>query len=231
MPEQTRRRLLGAGAVLLGSAALGLQEARPAGAVGAPRSDADLDALAYGAHQLVLVTARTHRSTSGRLSTWARREDRTWAQRTAPEHAWLGVTGVAEPRDKREGDGRTPAGSYALPYAFGTRPDPGLAVRYRRITGPWDVWVDDSTDPHYNQWVDTRRVAARSSESLPSYEYAAVIDYNTHPVVRGKGSAIFLHQSRGRPTVGCVSLPIPRLLRVLRWLDPAAAPRIAVTVG
>jgi L,D-peptidoglycan transpeptidase YkuD (ErfK/YbiS/YcfS/YnhG family) len=54
-----------------------------------------------------------------------------------------------------------------------------------------------------------------------------VIAYNTNPVVPGRGSGIFLHASTGRPTLGCVSLPLPRLLTTLRWLRPSAA-RIAI---
>jgi L,D-peptidoglycan transpeptidase YkuD (ErfK/YbiS/YcfS/YnhG family) len=55
-----------------------------------------------------------------------------------------------------------------------------------------------------------------------------VIDYNTNPIVPGKGSGIFLHASTGRPTLGCVSLPLARLITVLRWLRPASAPLIAI---
>jgi L,D-peptidoglycan transpeptidase YkuD (ErfK/YbiS/YcfS/YnhG family) len=34
--------------------------------------------------------------------------------------------------------------------------------------------------------------------------------------------------STGRPTLGCVSLPLPQLVATLRWLRPAAAPLIAI---
>jgi L,D-peptidoglycan transpeptidase YkuD (ErfK/YbiS/YcfS/YnhG family) len=47
-------------------------------------------------------------------------------------------------------------------------------------------------------------------------------------VVPGKGSGIFLHASTGRPTLGCVSLPVPQLIRTLRWLRPAEAPLIVI---
>jgi L,D-peptidoglycan transpeptidase YkuD (ErfK/YbiS/YcfS/YnhG family) len=46
--------------------------------------------------------------------------------------------------------------------------------------------------------------------------------------VPGRGSAIFLHVAAGS-TAGCVSLPEGRLVRLLRWLRPAAHPRIAIT--
>jgi len=64
--------------------------------------------------------------------------------------------------------------------------------------------------------------------NVPAYDYAAVIAYNTARVP-GLGSAIFLHVGTGGPTAGCVSLPEPEAIRVLRWLRPADDPRITIT--
>ena len=52
------------------------------------------------------------------------------------------------------------------------------------------------------------------------------MEYNAHPAVPGLGSAIFLHDDKGSATNGCISLPRPELLRVLRWLRPGATIRI-----
>jgi len=90
------------------------------------------------------------------------------------------------------------------------------------------VWVDDPSDPSYNLWVDGGR--GEAMYQAPVYDYAAVIAYNTDRTP-GLGSAIFLHVSRGGPTAGCVSLPVERLLEVLRWLDPARAPVIVMGVA
>jgi L,D-peptidoglycan transpeptidase YkuD (ErfK/YbiS/YcfS/YnhG family) len=49
-----------------------------------------------------------------------------------------------------------------------------------------------------------------------------VIAYNAGPTVPGRGSAIFLHVDTGHATNGCVSLPQPELVRVLRLLRPGA---------
>jgi L,D-peptidoglycan transpeptidase YkuD (ErfK/YbiS/YcfS/YnhG family) len=57
-----------------------------------------------------------------------------------------------------------------------------------------------------------------------------VIDYNAHPIVPGRGSAIFLHVAVGA-TAGCVSLPEPRLVRLLRWLRPSARPSIRLSIS
>jgi len=61
-----------------------------------------------------------------------------------------------------------------------------------------------------------------------TYPYLAVIEYNTRPVVAGRGSGIFLHAQTGGPTIGCISLRRDQLAAVLRWLRPAAKPVIAI---
>jgi L,D-peptidoglycan transpeptidase YkuD (ErfK/YbiS/YcfS/YnhG family) len=43
-----------------------------------------------------------------------------------------------------------------------------------------------------------------------------------------RGGGIFLHANGTGATAGCVSLARSDLLRVLRWLDPAKAPRIVM---
>ena len=61
---------------------------------------------------------------------------------------------------------------------------------------------------------------------VPAYDYGAVIAYNMSPIVPGAGSAIFLHVSTGGPDGGLRVAPTSELLAVLRWLSPAAQPRI-----
>jgi L,D-peptidoglycan transpeptidase YkuD (ErfK/YbiS/YcfS/YnhG family) len=66
------------------------------------------------------------------------------------------------------------------------------------------------------------------SKSPSSYRHLAVIDYNAHPIVPGRGSGIFLHVSHGNATLGCVAVPLPQLVRLLRWFDPADDPLIVI---
>lgn len=56
-------------------------------------------------------------------------------------------------------------------------------------------------------------------------------DHNRRPVVRGAGSAFFLHIANGSPTAGCVAIDQGSLQAVLRWLRPGAAPVISIGVG
>ena len=58
------------------------------------------------------------------------------------------------------------------------------------------------------------------------YKLGIVVEYNTHPVNKGYGSAIFFHlwRGKGRATEGCIALSEDDLSKIVRWLDPAAAP-------
>jgi L,D-peptidoglycan transpeptidase YkuD (ErfK/YbiS/YcfS/YnhG family) len=69
------------------------------------------------------------------------------------------------------------------------------------------------------------------STSPRAYAHLAVVEYNMHPVVPGRGSGIFLHVQIGKATSGCISLRRPALLRVLRWLDPGSRPEISIGIG
>jgi L,D-peptidoglycan transpeptidase YkuD (ErfK/YbiS/YcfS/YnhG family) len=183
--------------------------------------------------QLITAVARTRRSTQAVLRLWTTRGG-CWLPAAGPWTAWLGGNGTSPA--KREGDRRTPTGVFGfLRTMYGVAPNPGVRYRYRRVLcGDW--WVEDPRSPYYNRFRHVRcgsQPAFRTtsedmSRSPTAYRHLAVIAYNTNPVVPGRGSGIFLHVSRGHPTLGCVSLPLPQLVRTLRWLRPAALPLIAI---
>jgi L,D-peptidoglycan transpeptidase YkuD (ErfK/YbiS/YcfS/YnhG family) len=185
--------------------------------------------------QLITVSARA-RSTYASARIW-RRVDGCWTPAGGPFVARVGRNGIRA--NKREGDGATPAGVFPIgPTMFGNSPNPGVRFRYVRLRcGDW--WVEDVTSPAYNTFQRVgcgRRPPFRvttpdMSASRHAYAHFAVIEYNMHPVVPGRGSGIFLHVQIGKPTSGCVSLPRSALVRVLRWLSPAAHPQISIATG
>jgi len=154
-----------------------------------------------------------------------------WVEVFGPWTARVGYNGVAKSGAKREGDGRTPSGTYGFGFFFGVDANPGVHFPWRHAY-PYDYWDDDPRSPLYNEWVDINtQKAGRDPEpmhNVPPYDYGAVIAYNTARTP-GLGSAIFLHVGTGGPTAGCVSLPVAELLKVLRWLNPKDHPTIAIT--
>jgi L,D-peptidoglycan transpeptidase YkuD (ErfK/YbiS/YcfS/YnhG family) len=180
--------------------------------------------------QLVTVTAASYHATQAVLTAY-RRVDGRWRRVFGPWTAWIGRNGMAPPGAKREGDGRTPSGTFGFGFFFGVDPDPGVHFPYRRVHA-YDFWDDDPASPLYNLWVDANRASPGADPEpmdVSAYDYGAVIAYNTARAP-GLGSAIFLHINIGMPTAGCVTLPVGELLKILRWLNPADSPRITMGV-
>jgi L,D-peptidoglycan transpeptidase YkuD (ErfK/YbiS/YcfS/YnhG family) len=180
--------------------------------------------------QLITVTAASYGATYATLTAY-RDTGHGWRRAFGPWTARIGRNGFAPPGGKREGDGRTPSGSFSMPFVFGVGPDPGVHLPYRRIH-PYDYWDDDPASARYNEWVDTRRASPGASPEpmdVSAYDDGVVIGYNTARTP-GLGSAIFLHLNIGIATAGCVTLPEGELLPLLRWLNPARSPRIRMGV-
>jgi L,D-peptidoglycan transpeptidase YkuD (ErfK/YbiS/YcfS/YnhG family) len=183
--------------------------------------------------QLITVEAATSRDTHATPRMWTR-IDGCWAPAGGPYTARVGRNGVR--KNKREGDGSTPAGTFAIGGTmYGNSPRPGVSYPYVRLRcGDW--WVEDPRSPAYNtfQRVGCGRrppfgvTTPDLSTSPRAYAHFAVVEYNMHPVVRGRGSGIFLHVQIGKATSGCISLQRPVLIHVLRWLNPDALPQIAI---
>ena len=189
------------------------------------------DAVRPASGQLVTVIAASYGVTRAELTAY-QRVGGQWRRVFGPWIAWIGRSGMAPPGAKREGDGRTPSGTFGFGFFFGVDPDPAVHFPYRRVH-EYDVWDDDSSSPRYNEWVDDRYAdpgADPEPMDVSAYDFGAVIGYNTARTP-GLGSAIFLHLNIGMPTAGCVTLPEGELLEILRWLNPAASPRIAMGVG
>ena len=165
------------------------------------------------AAQVVLVTS----SGSSATVRACRRTATGYARELGPYYGHVGRNGVSW--SKREGDLKTPAGTYPLRGGFGARANPGLAQGWFRVDSN-DVWVDDSQSSLYNTHqrkpVSGRWDSAENLLNTPAYNYAQVIGYNESRTP-GKGSAIFFHVDTGGGTAGCVSLPTSALLAVLRW--------------
>jgi L,D-peptidoglycan transpeptidase YkuD (ErfK/YbiS/YcfS/YnhG family) len=181
------------------------------------------------ASQVIAVAASGYGTSSATLTAYERGAS-GWTQVFGPWTANVGRNGVAPSGEKREGDGRTPSGTFGFDFMFGVNPSPGVKFPFRAITGTNIVWDDDPSSANYNLWIDTNNASAGVSPEpmyVSAYGSGAVIAYNT---VRtpGLGSAIFLHLSSGGSTAGCVALPSSELIPLLQWLDPTKQPRIAI---
>jgi L,D-peptidoglycan transpeptidase YkuD (ErfK/YbiS/YcfS/YnhG family) len=173
--------------------------------------------------QHIVVTAPSTASTTATLSLLE-----CGRRVLGPYRVHVGARGLSAHR--HEGDGTTPIGTFRIGATlYGLDPNPGVRLRYHRLRcGDW--WDGDSRSPTYNTF---RHVACGrappfggDSEALwrntTAYRELAFIEYNAAPAVPGLGSAIFLHVDTGRPTNGCISVPRPQLIAILRRLQVGA---------
>jgi len=150
--------------------------------------------------------------------------------------AWgVGLHGAGAPsgRDgpvKREGDGRSPAGAFALrkSYGYATAPLAGARLPYVPLDERWQC-VDDPASQHYDQILDRTTVTPdwKSAEEMRRKDelYAWVVDIAHNPArAPGAGSCIFLHvwRSASGGTAGCTAMERTKLEQLLATLDPSA---------
>lgn len=205
-------------------------------------AEADPCVLPAGCRQIVAVVTPAWEATAGSL--WRLESDGTnWRVVSGPVaatvgHRGLGVglglhpAGLAGPA-KEEGDRRAPAGVFPIESAFGTKEMKRPRLPYRKTTDS-DRWVDDPASSHYNQWVSLADSGVRrdwqSAEVLRRkdglYDLALVVGHNRNPIVKGRGSAIFMHRwvAPGRSTIGCTAMDPKDLRGLFDWLDEGKKP-------
>lgn len=139
--------------------------------------------------------------------------------------AYVGKNGIGK---TKEGDKRTPTGTFNLTTPFGIKADPGANQPYTQVT-KYHYWCGTSGSEYYNQLIDTRvtdRARTSADEYLisyvPQYNYCMFIDYNASGEAE-KGSCIFLHcTGSSKSTGGCVAVPESVMKKIVQWARPGA---------
>lgn len=207
-----------------------------------PPEPSRVRAIAPDAKELVIGIVDDWNATKVSLRRF--RRDAGWKQ---VGESWQGVvgragtawgrglhgTGAPAGRDgpiKREGDGKSPAGVFAIgaTYGYAASAPAGTKLRYTAVDAAWKC-VDDPASKHYNQIVDQRTTTVdwKSAEEMkrPDELYRWVVDlgHNTSRVANN-GSCIFFHVWSGADgaTLGCTAMAEPVLAELVATLDPTA---------
>ncbi len=179
--------------------------------------------------QLILVFNENPDNSQAKLFTF-QKDKSEWSSVSGPAPAGVGENGFATHSKKLEGDGKTPSGLFRLGVLFTYENQVDTKMPFIQSSSD-DKWIDDPESEDYNRHV-RGETSAKSYEKLKLasdyYKFCMVIEYNTNPVVKGKGSAIFLHLrvSDYETTAGCVAIAESEMLRILKWLDPDKHPMI-----
>ena len=122
----------------------------------------------------------------------------------------IGKRGITN--NKKEGDQKTPKGTFRFKSIFYRKDKiPNLkCVLNKKIIKKNMGWCDDPKSKDYNKLIYFP--FKNSAENLwlknNIYDIILIINYNLMPIIKNKGSAIFLHIAKKNytPTKGCIAV-------------------------
>ena len=126
---------------------------------------------------------------------------------------------------KKEGDLATPKGTFKLGLLY-YRKDRNKSFESKikkRVIKRNMGWCHDSRSKKYNQeiYFPFKYGAEKLYRKDKIYDIFINIKYNHFPIVKGKGSAIFLHltNKKYKPTNGCVAILKKDFLKILSSIN------------
>ena len=135
----------------------------------------------------------------------------------------LGKAGIG--KKKKEGDNITPKGLYKIVKIY-YRKD-----RIKKISSKCESikitknigWCDDPNSKKYNKIINlpTKYSYEKLYRKDNVYDLILVLNYNMNPVIKNKGSDIFIHitKKKYQPTQGCVALKKNNLLKLISKIN------------
>ena len=135
----------------------------------------------------------------------------------------IGKSGLTA--SKKEGDSASPKGRFKLGLLY-YRKDRIRSLKCKlrkRIIKKNMGWCNDSRSKKYNQQIyfPFKYRAEKLYRKDKNYDIFINIKYNYHPIVKEKGSAIFLHltDNNYKSTSGCVAIIKRDFLKILPLIN------------
>lgn len=125
-------------------------------------------------------------------------------------------------KKKIEGDNITPKGTFSIVKIY-YRSD-----RIKKISSKYKLikiiktmgWCDDPKSKKYNQLIKlpNKYKYEKLFRKDHVYDLILVLNYNMNPIVKNKGSAIFIHIAKKgyKKTAGCISLKKNDLIKLVK---------------
>lgn len=127
--------------------------------------------------------------------------------------------------NKKEGDLKTPKGIFKIKEIFYRR---DRVKKFstnlkKKIIRKNMGWCDDSKSKHYNKLIKFpfKFKAEKLYRKDNIYDVVIVLNFNMNPIVKNKGSAIFLHVSKKNfaSTKGCIAISKKEIRRIVKHID------------
>ena len=128
-------------------------------------------------------------------------------------------------KKKAEGDLKTPRGSFNFRYLM-YRSDriSNIQTKLKKIKIEKKFgWCDDTSSEDYNKLIQFpfRGTAEKLYLGNNMYDIILVLNFNTKPVIKNRGSAIFLHITNKKfsHTKGCLAVKKRDLIKILPFIN------------
>ena len=135
----------------------------------------------------------------------------------------LGKAGIGN--KKKEGDNITPKGLYKIVKIY-YRKDriKKVSSKFKLIKITKNIgWCDDPNSEKYNQIINlpTKYSYEKLYRKDNVYDLILVLNYNMDPVIKKKGSAIFIHVAKKnyQSTQGCIALKKNNLMKLISKIN------------
>ena len=132
----------------------------------------------------------------------------------------LGKAGIG--KKKIEGDKITPRGKFKIVNIY-YRKDriKNIVTKLKLVKIKRNMgWCDDPESKKYNQLIrlPTKYCHEKLYRSDKLYDIILILNYNMDPIIKGKGSAIFLHLAKNlkNKTSGCIGLKKKDMLELIK---------------
>ena len=126
---------------------------------------------------------------------------------------------------KKEGDLATPKGTFKLGLLY-YRKDRNKFIKSKirkKIIKKNMGWCDDSQSKKYNKEIKFpfKYTAEKLYRKNKIYDILINIKYNSNPIKKKRGSAIFLHltNKKYKPTKGCVGIVKKDFLKIIPFIN------------
>ncbi len=134
----------------------------------------------------------------------------------------MGKRGIGYKR--KEGDLITPQGEYKIKYIL-YRKDrvKKIKTKFKKVIIKKNMgWCDDTKSSKYNKLIKLPYYYGYEKLFRQDniYDIILVLNYNMNPIIKNKGSAIFIHvaKKKFKKTEGCIAVKKNHLLKILKDL-------------
>ena len=134
---------------------------------------------------------------------------------------------------KKEGDLITPKGLFKIKFIL-YRKDRifNLKTKIKKMAINKNMgWCDDPRSIYYNKLINLpfKYSAEKLYRTENTYDIIFVLNYNMRPIIKNKGSAIFIHIAKNnfKKTAGCVAIKKTSMKKIASIIDKKTLVKIS----